>query len=214
MMKSKFQKVDLNLLLPLVSIMFLIYSCNNIVKKANDINKKKDVVIISETIECQEEFKYNKEDVIKALSLNIDSEDFTVLFLLDKEGSFGDSGFEKYIDIVILKKNIIIDKIEFSNPSILCDIELVQKSVEIMKSKLDSNENLFFAILESCDGEDPDTIQIIIWDGEEHNYDLEIPKYFETKLDKDELLRNLSGKFDESINESVIKTVSQLIDKR
>jgi len=212
MMKLKLQKMDLNLLLLLVSAILLFNSCESKVKKKNDFNVNDNIVEIVKPKEIQNKFEYNNEDVIKTLALNFNSKELLILFLLDQEGRFGDSNFEKYIDIVLLENGILIDKIEFSNQSILCDLELIQESVKVIK--LVSNEKLFFIILESCDGEDPDVLRIVTWDGNKQNYEIEIPKYFESQLDKDELLKKLSAKFDESINENILETVRRLIDYR
>jgi len=204
--------MDLNLLLLLVSAILLFNSCESKVKKKNDFNVNDNIVEIVKPKEIQNKFEYNNEDVIKTLALNFNSKELLILFLLDQEGRFGDSNFEKYIDIVLLENGILIDKIEFSNQSILCDLELIQESVKVIK--LVSNEKLFFIILESCDGEDPDVLRIVTWDGNKQNYEIEIPKYFESQLDKDELLKKLSAKFDESINENILETVRRLIDYR
>ncbi|MCF6350605.1 MAG: hypothetical protein L3J23_06180 [Flavobacteriaceae bacterium] len=202
MMKLKYQMKDLSLLGLLVSLIF-IYSCN---KKSI-----KNEIIVKQKEPSQEIFKYNKDDLFNTLDLTLNRKKLLAIFLINQKGEFGSFGYEKNIDIVILDKGTVFDKMEFYNPSILCDVKLTKENIGKIKIGNSLSESLIFSIVESCDGEEPDILKTILWDGNIQSYNIEIPKYFENSLDKKKIIDNLFKNNKDTLNLLVKESISKFV---
>ncbi len=196
MMKLNYPIMGLSLLVLLVSLTTILYSCKK------NIQIKENTPIVSQKLTKQELYKYSEKDLFKTLNIIFNKKELSVLFLMNETGDLGDFGYEKNINVIILDKGILFDKIEFSNASILCDVEIIKQSIEKVVFENNLSENLFFSIIESCDGEDPDLLQTILWNGKKQNYNIEVPKYFENSLEEKEFINNLL-KDNDTINSSI-----------
>jgi len=205
-MKLNRQMKALSHFLLLVNVFVFLLSCN--VSKEN--KKNKELNVIDSQYNSQEvkeqEVVYDENNVVKKLIID---QEQSVVFTIDKEGELGDGNFEKYIDVLILKKEKVIDKIEFSNQSILCDIELINPKI--------INNSLIFSILDSCDGEEPDDLKIFFWKSlKSEDTQISIPKFFENDAEKEELINDiLNSEVKEATKERYfIETLSLLLKDR
>jgi len=192
MMKLSYQMKGMNLWVLLVSLFFITYGCNE-KKSEKKVIKNQDRIEKQSSIKQQDSikqkiFNYKKEELFYTIELSFEKKRLSALFFLNQNGEFGDLGFEKKINVILLNNNKIFDKIDFSNASVLCDVEMLSENIDKVFIEESSNENLFFLIVESCDGEEPDVLQIIFWNGNFKKYSFEIPKYFESNEDEKKFL--------------------------
>ena len=201
----------LSLLVLLASLTTILYSC----KKNKQIKEKTSIV--SQKMTEQELYKYNEKDLFKTLNIIFNKKELSVLFLINETGNLGDFGYEKNINIVILDEGILFDRIEFSNASILCDVGIITQSIKKVVFEDNLSENLIFSIIESCDGEEPDILQTILWNGKKQNYNIEVPKYFENNLKEREFVNNVlknNDTINSSIKKIILKSVRLLLKDR
>lgn len=204
MIKLRLKMITSNRLLLLVSILTIL-SCVTKKKKEPNINLNNN----------NKEIKYNttsevsdhkEQSVEEKIYFN---DNISVSFEKNKTGDLGDVGFEKSITVLFVEGEKIFEKMNFSNYSILCDIELIH-------AKKIQNQ-LLFGILHICDGEDPDELKIIYWNKSKTIDEFKIPKYFNSDYEKEKMMLNYNSKLsstNSSINEYVIDVLSSIILER
>ncbi|MBO0591452.1 hypothetical protein I2486_08515 [Cellulophaga sp. E16_2] len=182
MMNLKIQTLALKHYLVLVKILILtfsIISCKQ-EKKENLISSQNSV---NETI-------YKGKKVVKEVVFKNNKQNFKSIFLLEDEGQLGSKGFTKELEVLIFNKDILVDSFSFKNKSILCDLKIMTDEIQVLGK--DDNQTLFFPIIHSCDGEEPKSLIINIWDGKESNYEIDIPVYFENSESKTEFRESVA----------------------
>lgn len=188
MIKLNQPMMALNRLLLLASFSMIMLSCGTKKQNTEIINSKK---IDTTGQSIPKNSNYTKDNVVKKIAFN---NQLSIIFTKDEVGQLGDGNFEKNINVLFVEENKIIDKIEFSNQSILCDVELVNSALV--------NNQLVFGILDSCDGEDPDELKIIYWKNSKIIDEFEVPKYFDDDDEKEKILEKYSS--DLTSNDAIV----------
>ncbi len=206
-MKLKQHLKALNLSLLLASTLLLFISCDN--KKNND-NKSS----LSLNIKKEKAYSYDTNNVFKEITFQNNSRKLTAVFTKNTKGILGDNGFEKNIEVLMLNKGNLLDKYSFKNQSILCDLKLPIENIKVLDSEDKKNQYLFFALIDSCDGEEPYQLNINVWDDKKEKHKIEIPVYFENQEQKTDFVKNISNinfKSD-NIKKSTYESIERLID--
>lgn len=172
----------------LIFILILFTSCKKEAKLGNSIVEKTEITSPLEGV-LGDEHKGKK--LIKQIDFENNGKKLNSFFLLKEEGEIGMNGFVKVLDVLIYENKNLLDKYSFENESPLCDLKILIEEIKILNLK--KNQVLYFPIMHSCDGEEPNLLIANTWNGKKKDYKLEIPVYFEDSNSKNEFSENLNA---------------------
>ncbi|WP_158978830.1 hypothetical protein [Cellulophaga sp. L1A9] len=165
-------------------------------------------------IEKEEAYSYDTNNVFKEITFQNNSRKLTAVFTKNTKGVLGDNGFKKNIEVLILNKGNLLDKYSFKNQSILCDLKLPMENIKVIDSEGKKNQSLFFALIDSCDGEEPYQLNINIWNNQKTIHKIEVPVYFENSEEEINFTTDISDidfKSD-NIKKFTFEIIERLVD--
>ncbi|WP_406771356.1 hypothetical protein [Tenacibaculum maritimum] len=169
-------------------ILTLFASCKKQVKIDNSTLEKVENTIRLEDILGDE---YNDKKLIKQIDFENNGKKLNSYFFLKEQGEIGTSGFLKELDVLIYENKNLIDKYSFENQSPLCDLKVPTKEIKILSQE--KNQILYFPIVHSCDGEEPELLKINIWNNKKISFDIDIPTYFQNTESKIEFAESIAA---------------------
>lgn len=201
MMKLKIQTLALRRYQVLASIIFLAVFTFSSCKK---VKKETSSNFIENFIKSNKDKK-----LIKQIDFEYGGKKLKSLFFLKEKGELGTNGFVKELEVFIFENKNLLDKFLFQNGSVLCDLKILTDKVNILTEN--NNQFLFFPIIHSCDGEEPELLIVNIWNGEKRQYEIEIPVYFESDESKANFIQSLHAVSFKS--NKVKKSVYDLVER-
>ncbi len=120
---------------------------------------------------------YNGRKIIKEVTFKNNNKTLKSVFLLKEEGELGTKGFTKELEVLIFNKDFLIDSFSFKNKSALCGLKIFTDEIKVLSDN--NNQILFFPIIHSYGGEEPNFLIVNTWDGKMSNYKINIPVYFQ-----------------------------------
>lgn len=192
MMKLKDQFKVLNPFLLLLSVVIVIFiSCKGNTTEKKILNVKSNHRIKND-VDNEEKYYYDESKIFKEVSFKNNSKKLLAVFLKKEQGVLGESGFQKSIEVLIIDKGNLLDKYSFKNKSLLCDLKLPVEYIRVFEEGVTQNQYLFFAFLDDCDGEEPNKLNINVWNNEKRERKvLDIPVYFENSNRKSEFSKEI-----------------------